>query len=98
MIGRQISTLLEDYLATFPVTYIGGTRQSGKSTLTLSLSGFSYVTLDDISLYNTAKDSPKEFIYSLSKPIIIDEIQRVPELLIAIKQEVDENRKMVTIY
>jgi hypothetical protein len=92
MIERQISALLDDYLATFPVTYIGGTRQSGKSTLTLSLLGFNYITLDDISMYNTAKTSPKEFVYSLKKPVIIDEIQRAPELLIAIKQEVDENR------
>ncbi len=92
MIDRQILALLDDYIATFPVTYIGGTRQSGKSTLTLSLAGFNYVTLDDISAYNTAKTSPKEFVYSLKKPVIIDEIQRAPELLIAIKQEVDENR------
>lgn len=92
MIARHILSHLQEYLATFPVTWLGGTRQSGKSTLALSLEGFTYITLDDIALLTSAKESPQSFIRSLPKPVIIDEIQRAPELLLPIKQEVDEHR------
>lgn len=52
-----------------------------------------YVTLDDPSSYNFALDDPKGFIGELPEYVTIDEVQRVPELSLAIKQSVDTNRK-----
>jgi uncharacterized protein len=92
MIKRHIQNLLNDYLKLFPAVWLGGARQTGKSTLVMALPDYHYVTLDDITLYMAAQDSPQAFIQSLPKPVIIDEIQRVPELLLAIKQDIDLNR------
>lgn len=92
MIKRHIHPLLHDYLNLFPAVWLGGARQTGKSTLVMALPNYHYVTLDDITLYMAAQDSPQAFIQSLAKPVIIDEIQRVPELLLAIKQDIDLNR------
>ena len=92
MIKRQIQMLLNDYLKLFPAVWLGGARQTGKSTLVMALPDYHYITLDDITLYMAAQDSPQTFIQSLPKPVIIDEIQRVPELLLAIKQDIDLNR------
>jgi len=48
------------------------------------------VTLDDISMLQAAKEDPKGFLKLLKKPCIIDEVQRVSELFLAIKQLVDK--------
>ncbi|WP_181000354.1 AAA family ATPase, partial [Campylobacter concisus] len=67
-------------------------RQVGKSTLALNLDIPNNVTLDDIHIYESARNDPKGIIEHCSKPIVIDEIQRVPILLLAIKEFVDKNR------
>lgn len=51
-----------------------------------------YITLDDIAAYASARTDPHLFINSLKKPIVIDEIQKVPELLNALKFDVDRKR------
>ena len=84
---KPIQTALEDT----PVVMIIGARQVGKTTLALSLSD-NYLTFDDASVVATAKYSPTDFINSLSKPVILDEIQRCPEILSAIKMNVDRDR------
>ena len=89
---RAIRKELESYLKYFPVLLISGARQVGKSTLALHLGIENYVTLDDINIYEMAKNNPKEFINSLKKPVIIDEAQRLPQLMITIKEYVDKNR------
>lgn len=91
-IQRAISKDIKMYLGYFPVLLLSGARQVGKSTLVLHLNIENYVTLDDIALFEMAKNDPKGFIEHLSKPVIIDEIQRLPELLICIKEYVDKNR------
>jgi hypothetical protein len=52
-----------------------------------------YITLDDITQLDGARADPKRFIQDLPRPIVIDEIQKAPELLPAIKEEVDRKRK-----
>lgn len=89
---RAIREDLEEYLKYFPVLLISGARQVGKSTLALHLDIQNYITLDDINVYEMAKNDPKTFIEKLEKPVIIDEVQRVPELMITIKEYVDKNR------
>ncbi|GAQ95455.1 hypothetical protein TAGGR_2348 [Thermodesulfovibrio aggregans] len=51
-----------------------------------------YITIDDITVYSSAKADPQLFIESIKKPVVIDEIQKIPELLRAIKIDVDRNR------
>lgn len=89
---RAIRTDIENYLKYFPVLLISGARQVGKSTLALHLGIDTYVTLDDINIYQMAKNDPKGFIEYLEKPVIIDEVQRLPGLLLAIKEYVDKQR------
>ncbi|SFP83160.1 ATP-binding protein [Hydrogenimonas thermophila] len=91
-IDRAITKDLEDYLKYFPVLLISGARQVGKSTLALHLNIENYITLDDINIYEMAKNDPKGFIESIDKPVVIDEIQRLPDLLITIKEFVDKKR------
>ncbi|QCD44481.1 ATP-binding protein [Campylobacter mucosalis] len=91
-IKRAIANDIKEYMQNFPVLLISGARQVGKSTLALNLDIPNYITLDDISIYEAAKNDSKSFIKYAKKPIIIDEIQRVPMLLVAIKEFVDKNR------
>ena len=79
-----------------PVVFIAGPRQSGKTTLVKKLitdNHWKYITLDDQNQLILAKADPVGFIKNLSeKHVAIDEIQRLPELLLTIKQVVDEDR------
>ena len=92
MINRSILQDLQEALVVFPVVLLCGARQVGKSTLVLSLREH-YITLDDITQLDGAREDPKRFIQELPRPIVIDEIQKAPELLPAIKEEVDRKRK-----
>ena len=89
---RAIREELEEYLKYFPVLLISGARQVGKSTLALHLGIDNYITLDDINIYEMAKNDPKGFIENLQKPVIIDEAQRLPQLMITIKEYIDKER------
>ncbi len=89
---RGIREDIEKYMKYFPVLLISGARQVGKSTLALHLGIENYMTLDDINMYQMAKNDPKGFVEHLEKPVIIDEVQRLPELMITIKEYVDKDR------
>ncbi|MEA3352907.1 MAG: ATP-binding protein [Campylobacterota bacterium] len=91
-INRTIMSDLKDYMKYFPVLLISGARQVGKSTLALHLDINNYITLDDINMYEMAKNDPKGFIENLDKPVIIDEVQRLPSLMITIKEFIDKDR------
>ncbi len=78
-------------LKSFPVTLITGARQTGKSTLAMQIFE-NYVTFDDINAYNSSKSDPVSFIKNLKKPVVLDEIQKVPEILNTIKYDVDSNK------
>ena len=91
-IKRSIEKEIEEALEFFPILLITGARQVGKSTLSLKFKQFDYITLDDTTLFTFAKNDPTGFVSSLKKPIIIDEIQKVPELLNEIKKDIDTNR------
>lgn len=78
-----------------PVVLVVGARQSGKSFLMKVMSrsqNTQYTTFDNLPTLAAAQHDPIGFLKNLSKPIILDEIQRVPELFLAIKEDVDENR------
>jgi predicted AAA+ superfamily ATPase len=90
---RKLKRHLEIAMQDTPVVLINGPRQSGKTTLVKQYSSsLSYYTLDDDNTQNAAKQDPVGFINKIDKAII-DEIQRAPELLRAIKLSVDQNRQ-----
>jgi predicted AAA+ superfamily ATPase len=77
----------------WPVIGLTGLRQVGKSTLIRDLLRISnFVTLDDDDVKTDAQNAPKVFLAKYSRPLVIDEIQKVPKLFDAIKSEVDRKR------
>jgi predicted AAA+ superfamily ATPase len=91
---RHISNALQEALADTPVVCLLGPRQSGKTTLAQNYCpDFSYITFDDSTLLDVARRDPVGFIQGLSDHVILDEVQRAPELMPAIKASVDRNRK-----
>jgi predicted AAA+ superfamily ATPase len=81
-------------LQTRRVVILEGARQCGKTTLAKSLqasTGAIYRTLDDVALKAAARADPHGFVAHGAGLMVIDEIQRAPELLQAIKKEVDES-------
>ncbi len=97
MIHRNITGRIKAALSDSPVVLLNGARQSGKSTLAKKIASdihpARYLTLDDAGVLAAAKHDPAEFIAGLDGHIVIDEVQRAPELFLAIKAEVDRNRK-----
>jgi len=79
----------------FKAILITGPRQIGKTTMLEKLmkgSRRKYVSLDDLTVRNTAKTDPEGFIKIFSPPVFIDEIQYAPELFSYIKMIVDEKK------
>lgn len=96
MYPRFSETNLREALQDTPVVLIHGSRQCGKSTLAQSVGndlGYRYISFDDDNQLQAAKTDPVGFIQSLPEKVILDEIQRTPELFLAIKASVDQNRK-----
>lgn len=91
---RFLQPKIAEALRDTPVVCLLGPRQVGKSTLCQQLAPKrSYLTFDDHTTLTAAKQDPDGFIQSLPEYVTLDEVQRVPELLVAIKAEVDRNRK-----
>ena len=91
---RFAESLIRTALRDTRVVAISGPRQSGKTTLVrrFAQQGRSYLTLDNQPTLAAAKHDPVAFIRGLDRAII-DEVQRAPELLLAIKQSVDEDSR-----
>jgi predicted AAA+ superfamily ATPase len=94
---RNISKSIQDIIARAPVLLLNGARQTGKSTIVEAIGkippGIDYITLDDPLRLLSASRSPNNFISDLPERVIIDEIQRAPEIFLAIKRSIDGNRK-----
>lgn len=94
MIRRSISQKLISLSKQVPVVTIIGPRQSGKTTLVKEcFPEYNYVNLEDPLNRMLAKEDYKGFFETYKEPLIIDEVQRVPELLSAIQVMVDDNRE-----
>lgn len=92
MIRRTIEPRLRALVQTFPVVTIEGPRQSGKTTLARSVfPGWSYANLEDAPSRLLAQRDAEAFFERFPCPCIIDEVQRVPELLAAIQVKVDRD-------
>jgi predicted AAA+ superfamily ATPase len=96
LIARGIEHELRDILSVSRAAAIVGPRQAGKSTLAQQLQAAgvvpNYFSLDDEALRVAAQRDPDGFALSLARPAVIDEIQRAPELMLAIKQILDRDR------
>jgi len=91
---RLIAGRIAEALTDTPVVLVAGPRQAGKTTLVRQIAeqGLRYLTLDDEVILLSAKDDPVGLIRSLDRAVI-DEVQRAPQLLLAIKKSVDEDRR-----
>ncbi len=94
---RNLTPQILAALRDTPVVYLQGPRQAGKSTLAQSLRDdghdAEYFTLDDAATLAAAQSDPDGFVTGLPERVILDEVQRVPELFRAIKRSVDAKRK-----
>lgn len=96
MINRTIYKEIIDTIKNKAVTVITGARQVGKTTLCSLIEtelGFNYVSLADPIIRNSAKSDPSEFLSLNPFPLIIDEIQKAPELFEYLEGIVDKEIK-----
>lgn len=94
--GRHVYARVIEALSDTPVVLLTGARQVGKITLAQTAgnaTGASYFTLDDAATLASASADPTSFVRNLPQQAIIDEVQRAPELMLAIKASVDTNRR-----
>lgn len=92
MFKRDIAEKLLELSRSFPVVSIEGPRQSGKTTLAkMVFPSYGYVNLEDFSARELAKKDARGFFEKFPPPVIVDEIQRVPELLSEIQVRVDRS-------
>lgn len=92
---RLIEPRLAEALLDTPVVLLAGPRRAGKTTLVRRIAqrqGLRYRTLDDELTLLSAQEDPVGMIRSLDRAVV-DEIQRAPQLLLAIKKSVDEDRR-----
>lgn len=96
ILPRILQPIVAHALEIFPVVVLTGARQTGKSTLAKDLEPLAnrrYLTLDTAVNRALAIADPQAFLAnSEGGPLTVDEIQRVPDLLLTIKQAVDEDR------
>ncbi len=92
MFGRFVERRADEALSDTPIVLIIGPRRAGKTTLVKRMvtSERTYITLDDQTVLEAANNDPVGFIRGLDQAII-DEVQRAPDLLLAIKKSGDED-------
>ena len=92
---RMLARTILKAMKSFPAIVVTGPRQSGKTTLLKMLFSKThrFVTLEDPDVRIRAKEDPLHFLEQYEPPVIIDEIQYVPELLSYIKTRIDQRRK-----
>jgi len=93
MIERKIGRIFKRALEDYPVVTLFGPRQSGKTTLAKACCpDFDYVSLEDKETRELAQADYKALFGRYRRPLIIDEVQRVPEIAAAVQVMVDADR------
>ena len=97
LIPRAVAPRLLEALSESRAVALIGPRQAGKTTLVRDLirSEYpaTYVTLDDAATRSAAETDPTGLVQEMTGPTIVDEIQRVPDLLLSIKERLDRDRR-----
>ena len=94
--ARLVKDRLLESLADTPVVLLQGPRQCGKTTLARSIgepAGLGYLSFDDDNMVRAAHADPMGFVTGLPHKMVLDEIQRVPEIFSTIKLLVDRDRQ-----
>ncbi len=92
---RYTRARLEEALADTPVVLVHGPRQCGKTTLARLVgdaAGYTYITFDNDVQLAAARYDPVGFVADLPARVVLDEVQRAPELFLALKSTVDRER------
>ncbi len=91
---RFISHTLRDRLRVMPAVVVTGARQTGKSTLVQDLAPGErrYVSLDDLDVFDAARRDPQVLVGG-EQPVTLDEVQREPDVLRAVKRAIDRRRQ-----
>ncbi|WP_382204250.1 ATP-binding protein [Hydrogenophaga defluvii] len=96
LIARHLAPVLNEALQDTPAVLINGPRQCGKTTLAQQLASergdMAYLTLDDPNLLAAVQQDPLGFARQLDRAVI-DEVQRAPQLLLALKLVIDQDRR-----
>lgn len=93
---RYAQSLVEETIEDTPITVIQGARQVGKSTLVrevVASRDATVLSLDVTAAYNAARADPDAFVRQAEGLLVIDEVQRVPELVRAMKDAVEDDRR-----
>lgn len=97
MFARNVLSAVEEALADTPAVMVVGARQTGKSTLARRLMESrreaEYVTFDDGGMLDVAESDPMAFVADRRSLLVLDEIQKAPALLPAIKAAIDRDRR-----
>lgn len=97
LIERHIDGQIRRALDEFRVVTVLGARQVGKTTIVRSIADemveSNYVTLDSDAIQQAALSDPQAFLADAGQTMVIDEIQRAPKLLLAIKERVDNDNR-----
>src|SRR5688572_19212514 len=97
ILPRLASEHVRRVLGVSPVIVVMGARQTGKSTLVQTLPALHdipYLTLDDLDVRDQARVAPEDLVRRAPR-LILDEVQREADLVLAIKRAVDEQRPRV---
>ncbi|HTD07735.1 MAG TPA: ATP-binding protein [Solirubrobacteraceae bacterium] len=97
LVERNIRSTVVEALGEARAVCLLGARQSGKSTLARAIAErehpAEYLTLDNDPTRRSALEDPTGFIAGVSGPVVIDEVQRAPDLMLAIKERLDTNNE-----
>ncbi|PWS32962.1 ATP-binding protein [Pedobacter paludis] len=94
-VNRQIESIIKSQQSKFPILAVTGPRQSGKTTMLKELfKDYRYVSLENPDIRSFASDDPHGFLNEYAEKVILDEVQRVPELFSYIQTKVDESKIM----
>lgn len=94
MLPRHVAPRLARLVETFPIVVVTGARQVGKTTLLADrLPGWDFVTFDPAVDVEGARADPDLFLSNHRGPLVLDEVQFAPEVVSALKREVDRDRR-----
>lgn len=94
MIERAIASTISRYASSYPAVTILGPRQTGKTTLAKTMfPSYAYANLEIREVHELAENDARAFFSLYKPPLIIDEVQKVPDILSEVQARIDDNRK-----